>query len=1317
MNMEKPFKLFSLPRLSGTQVSAVKPQTVSGERCFQGLNKCIEEDLNSSFTKANKPDLNINKNPDSFSQKVKHLPVIEEESLEPVSQLYSKLFNEAERIKRWKGSIESEIQHKEKKLHDNKRTIDAQRKAIQELQFENEKLSLKLEDEINENRDLLNENNATRHLCDLLKETCARSLEKTSMYDHEREEYGQLYGELTKNTERMMMAFEELRVQAENSRLEMHFKLKEESEKRQTQEKNFTIKIREKEEQVSHWVKQNLEKEKELSDIKFQLSDSRKKMIELNETAKEQNEKLEKSTIKLDTVIAEFEEMRKIKDIELQTAKATLLQATEDKERCIEELKDIQSKHEMTVTELQTIICNLKDMLTTEQMRLKETEDMVQSLNLELKMKSSECGELTKLKHEHEIHFRELTNNLETIQELSNEKERVEMLVEELKESQQDLKNIIRVKEVTIQELSNEKERVDILVEELKESQQDLKNIIRDKEEMIQELSNEKERVDILVVGLKESQQDLTNIIREKEEMIQELSNEKERVDILVVGLKESQQDLTNIIREKEVTAQDLSSEKERLDILVEELRESQQNLKNIIRVKEDEINELKMQISATSDTEENCYKRLADLKAELIQKELKCQELAVKFDKLAAEKEQSTEDINAKVSEINNLQKALKASKQNEEKAQKEIQNMEDSRNQIRNELESLKKKMELEGEEVQNKLDESVDKTKNIETKISKKDKQLKALENKNKALKKKLTAESKEQSILQDEVNQLNMRLENVQIERGESVNVYQNEIAARKITEESLNQEVNKLKIELENSRAQYEETVKRYNNLIEEKSMAEARLCEEVNKLKIELENSRAQYEETVKRYNNLKEEKSMAEARLCEEANKLKIELEKSRAQYEETAESSKNLIEEKSIAEARLCEEANKLKIELEKSRAQYEETAESSKNLIEEKSIAEARLCEEVNKLKIELEYSTAQYEERAEGYKNVIEKKSMDEARLREEVKNLKLLAEEATKSQKDIDIRCQHKIAEMVALMEKHKHQYDKMVEEKHIELGMYKTKEQETLSAKVSLEIELSYLKNEVSSLKKELEKEILEKGKVSRELKDTRMSLRKEIKHKITQTEILETPKRSSLKLNAKLIPSSKKSLCQPFMLSEQSIKADFRDKSSLTPAKAFSTPRKIYTVKTPPKHEKFQKEGIHPHAEEASIKKRKVALSFDLNSDSSETTDLLSMVSEEDISKKLYVKCPEAAQSFTTTPKKSMVSEEDISKKLYVKCPEAAQSFTTTPKKVYTVSTLKSPGSAIKRAAVRKMREAGWTAVSNMDRKKKMKAAERLFI
>lgn len=41
---------------------------------------------------------------------------------------------------------------------------------------------------------------------------------------------------------------------------------------------------------------------------------------------------------------------------------------------------------------------------------------------------------------------------------------------------------------------------------------------------------------------------------------------------------------------------------------------------------------------------------------------------------------------------------------------------------------------------------------------------------------------------------------------------------------------------------------------------------------------------------------------------------------------------------------------------------------------------------------------------------------------------------------------------------------------------------------------------------------------------------------------------------------------------------------------------------------------------------------------------------------------------------------------------------------------------TLKTPGSSVKVAALRKMRDAGWTAISKVDRKKKMKEAGKLF-
>lgn len=49
-------------------------------------------------------------------------------------QLYSKLFDEVEKIKCWKVKADSDSVQKERKLQENKRTIETQRKAIQDLQ-------------------------------------------------------------------------------------------------------------------------------------------------------------------------------------------------------------------------------------------------------------------------------------------------------------------------------------------------------------------------------------------------------------------------------------------------------------------------------------------------------------------------------------------------------------------------------------------------------------------------------------------------------------------------------------------------------------------------------------------------------------------------------------------------------------------------------------------------------------------------------------------------------------------------------------------------------------------------------------------------------------------------------------------------------------------------------------------------------------------------------------------------------------------------------------------------------------------------------
>uniref|UniRef100_I3MF93 Synaptonemal complex protein 1 n=1 Tax=Ictidomys tridecemlineatus TaxID=43179 RepID=I3MF93_ICTTR len=186
MEKPKPFKLFVPPRLSSSQVSAVKPQTLGGDaNFFKSFNKCIEDDFGFPFATTNLSKNGENIDSDPALQKVNFLPMLEQVD-------NSGSFHYQEGLK---GS---------------------------DFEFENEKVSLKLEEEIQENKDLIKENNATRHLCNLLKETCARSAEKTKKYEYEREETRQVYMDLNNNIEKMIIAFEELRVQAENSRLEMH---------------------------------------------------------------------------------------------------------------------------------------------------------------------------------------------------------------------------------------------------------------------------------------------------------------------------------------------------------------------------------------------------------------------------------------------------------------------------------------------------------------------------------------------------------------------------------------------------------------------------------------------------------------------------------------------------------------------------------------------------------------------------------------------------------------------------------------------------------------------------------------------------------------------------------------------------------------------------------------------------------------------------------------------------------------------------------------------------------------------------------------
>ncbi|XP_020858112.1 synaptonemal complex protein 1 isoform X2 [Phascolarctos cinereus] len=998
MEKEKPFKLFLPPRLSSSQVSAVKPQTVGGDtNFFKSFNKSVEDDFGLPFgiTKPSKHSGNIDS--DTVLQKINFLPTIEEvgtersnfleelknpqcETSEPVRRIYSKLYKEAEKIKKWKVNIEFELNQKEKQLQENRKIIEAQRKAIQELQFENEKVSLKLEDGIQENKELLKENNATRHLCNLLKETCARSAEKSKKYEYEREETRQLYSDLNNNIEKMIQAFEELRVGAESCRQEMHFKLKEACEKIQQLEEEHVKEVHDKEKKVSLLLIQNDEKEMKIKDLKSLLQEYDDKVNQFQEKLKWQNENLKESKDQQDHLMSKLEEIKmslqksessqKILEEELQTAGKTIIQLTREKEAQMEEMSEAKVTHSSVIAEFETTISNLKELLRREQHRLEQNEELLKTLTLELQKKSSELEDMKLCEKDKEIQLEELKRTLEVNQRLL--------------------------------------------------------------------------------------------------------------------------------------------SEKKHLETITEKLKATEIELNGILQVREKEVHDLEAKFNEAAANEQNYSQLVARLKTELEQERLKNIELTANFNKLSLENKQMAQERMITTLESKKLQEDINDNKKQEEKMMKQIENLEETKNLLRNEVDAVKEQLKRKSEEVESKLSESEENTRSIESEILKKDKQLKILENK------------------------------------------------------------FNNLKKQMENKNKSFEE-LQQENKALKKKSIAE-------NK-----------------------------------QLNTYEIK-----------------------------------------------------------------------VNKLESELNDANKNFEEMTDNYQKEIANKKISEENLLGEVEKAKAIADEAVKLQKEIDLRCQHKIAEMVALMEKHKDQYDKIVEERDTELGLYKSKEQEQSLKKTSLEIEVSNLKSKLSSVETQLKIETEEKEKLLREAKEN-MALLKEKKDKKIQTSVLAIPETSKWKFDSEIDSSKNASLN---FMSVDHVQSKEKEESFWTPAKkSLSTPSlKAYTVKTPTKMKILQSEKKNPY-KEGTIRKRKMLFEFDTNSDTSDHIDLLSMVSDEDAFQKLHKGYPQASYQSVTTPKKN-----------------------------HRPLSLTTPGSALKFAAMRKMREGGWAAVSKMDRKKKIKEAEKLF-
>ncbi|KAM3622155.1 uncharacterized protein V6R79_021026 [Siganus canaliculatus] len=403
------FQILIPPMVNSRAVPAVQPQENTQENTEnsgdflntlqQGHSKCFDKEQSMPFTSGNVAAAAKPARQDF--PKMKAVAPMEKDENNP-GQLYSKLFDEVDKIKCWKVKVDSDTVQKERKLQENKRIIESQRKAIHELQFGNENVSVKLEEQLSENEDLRNKNNATRNLCNILKDTFERSAAKMHLFESEREETHHVLVENSERVQKLVAAFESLRIQVEADQEEMQ-KVKENLEQFEDLKEKYHQAYNTKENEVLTLLSKLRETETELQKILLDLHDTKNRYLQLQETTNEQNELLKSSKNQQESLLEELhtakqrcEESEKSSAAVasmLEKSKEEFTEVIRNKDLNLEELSRVKAQQAEKLEQIQTTVEDLQNSLALETQRANELEQKLTVNNEQLERINGLLGE------------------------------------------------------------------------------------------------------------------------------------------------------------------------------------------------------------------------------------------------------------------------------------------------------------------------------------------------------------------------------------------------------------------------------------------------------------------------------------------------------------------------------------------------------------------------------------------------------------------------------------------------------------------------------------------------------------------------------------------------------------------------------------------------------------------------------------------------------------------------------------------------------------------------------------------------------------
>ncbi|KAL7722214.1 hypothetical protein QTN25_000965 [Entamoeba marina] len=523
------------------------------------------------------------------------------------------------------------------------------------------------------------------------------------------------------------------------------------------------------------------EKEQRLLSVEEELRQSQSKIEDINNTIEKKN----KENVLLKGSIEEMNENI------LKQEK----QQKEYEEKCNENVNKIKANE----VELQKKITSLEEVNSTQKLKIKDLQKVVDATNLAV---ARECGDNNE--------YENIINQLkDTIEQKDAEIEKIQQEFKQLETTSKEAEHNAQTTYQTINSLTEINSQKSTLQNEIDTITNDCKQIKKLNEQLKLDIQNEKEQLSKQIQNKEEEVKNKIKQIKELEQVITkkntEIETSQQTIQTKEDQIKKLQEELNIANKENSATKKELAEWKNKEEVLQKKYQELQQVNKETT----ENVESLKKSIKTLKESEESFTKELkiskniaTELKRQLSVKEEEHQKI---FTSKTKEIEKLSENIESKNTEITKLKSSIEELKlkikdglEIQTKLQTEVEKVTKEKETLIVNHKTAHKQKETEIEAKQeniNSLNKQIEEANNT---IKQKETEIKELTEQQDEEVKKLTQSRNE---VQKELTELQQRITGIKEEAKEKVQRVESKIQENNQSVEDMKKEMNEAKEEL------------------------------------------------------------------------------------------------------------------------------------------------------------------------------------------------------------------------------------------------------------------------------------------------------------------------------------------------------------------------------------------------------------------------------------------------------------------------------------------------------------------------------------